>query len=84
MALDKPVILYNNPNVKNYHGYNASNIEYIWRNLGTQVSSFNQLADELNHIIKYGDNKSEIRKEYAKQLFSDFNGNASKNVWKES
>ena len=84
MALDKPVILYNNPNVKNYHGYNASNIEYTWRNLGTQVSSFNQLADELNHIIKYGDNKSEIRKEYAKQLFSDFNGNASKNVWKET
>jgi GT2 family glycosyltransferase/CDP-glycerol glycerophosphotransferase (TagB/SpsB family)/glycosyltransferase involved in cell wall biosynthesis len=83
MSLDKPVILYNNPKLKSYHGYQEDNIEYKWRNLGTEVSSFDQLASVLPTIL-YGDNKNEIRKKYAKQLFSDMTGKASENVWNET
>ncbi|PID29707.1 MAG: hypothetical protein CSB55_01420 [Candidatus Cloacimonadota bacterium] len=80
MALDKPVILYDNPNLKNYHGYQPDNIEYKWRNLGNRVSSFSELKKVLPHVLG-GDGKSEIRKRYASELFSDMSGSASKNVW---
>ncbi|MFH1196288.1 MAG: glycoside hydrolase family 99-like domain-containing protein [bacterium] len=84
MAMDKPVILYDNPNVKNYHGYDPNNIEYAWRDLGTRVSSFDQMLKELKRILKNGDGKSEVRNNYARQLFADLNGSASENVWKET
>ncbi len=80
MALNKPVILYNNKNVKEYHGYNPENIEYKWRNLGYQVSSIYEIKNMINDIFK-NDNKSGIRIKYAKQLFADLEGSAAKKVW---
>jgi len=84
MALDKPVILYNNPDWNKYHSYNPENIEYKWRNLGTEVNSFDELKYQLDNITIAGDNKSHIRKTYAKRLFADLKGNASEDVWHES
>jgi GT2 family glycosyltransferase/CDP-glycerol glycerophosphotransferase (TagB/SpsB family)/glycosyltransferase involved in cell wall biosynthesis/ubiquinone/menaquinone biosynthesis C-methylase UbiE len=84
MALDKPVILYDNPSCINYHGYNPNNIEYEWRDLGTRISSFTELLKVLPNIIKFRDNKSNIRKNYADNLFADLKGNASENVWNET
>jgi len=80
MALDKAVILYNNPNKRQYHGYNSENIEYKWRDLGTEVSTFDELKQKLPTFIT-GDNKSKIRQSYAKELFADLKGEASVNVW---
>lgn len=85
MAMDKPVILYNNPNRANYHGFNPDNIEYKWRDLGVEVSSLEEARKTLNTLIEHGDDKrSPVRKTYASELFSDLSGNASANVWEET
>jgi len=84
MALNKPVILYNNPNIKNYHGYDKNNIEYKWRNLGNSISSFNELIPLLKRILTQGDSKSNLRKKYSELLFADLSGNASQNVWSQT
>ncbi|MDD3051607.1 MAG: glycosyltransferase [Candidatus Cloacimonetes bacterium] len=82
MALDKPVILYNNPNTPNYHGYQPENIEYKWRDLGTEVNSFDELKQVINKALQ-GDGKEQIRNRYAEYLFADREGKASENVWNE-
>ncbi len=84
MALDKPVILYNNRNRHNYHDYNPEDIEYTWRDLGTQVDSFDELKHTLENVIHTGDDKSGSRTSYAKRLFADLEGHASERVWQET
>jgi glycosyltransferase involved in cell wall biosynthesis/tetratricopeptide (TPR) repeat protein len=84
MALDKPVILYNNPNCQRYHGYDPKDIEYQWRDLGTQVASFDELKVQLEESIQFGDDRSAIRMGYARELFADLEGNASARVWNET
>ncbi len=82
MALDKPVILYNNPNISKYHGYDPNNIEYLWRDLGNQVLSFDECKEVLLKLINDNDDgKSEKRNFYAQQLFSERNGKSSSKVW---
>ncbi|MCD4651001.1 MAG: CDP-glycerol glycerophosphotransferase family protein, partial [Candidatus Cloacimonetes bacterium] len=82
MALDKPVILYTNPVAQHYHGYDTENIEWAWRELGTEVRSFDELKAILPGIVRFGDDKSSKRLHYANQLFTDRTGKASENVWK--
>lgn len=86
MALDKPVILYNNPRMTNYHGYNQNDIEYAWRDLAYQVNSIEECKMVLDRLIsnKNYDNLSANRKKYREILFYDLQGNASQNVWNES
>ncbi len=38
-ALDKPLILFNNPNWKSYQNYNPEDIEFKWRDIGIQVAA---------------------------------------------
>ncbi len=82
MALDKPVILYNHPNRFHYHGFDEKNIEWAWRDLGTQVDSFDELKRVLPVILDRGDDKSSIRMQHASMLFADRKGNACDNVWR--
>jgi len=84
MALNKPIILYNNPKRSNYHGYNTDDIEWKWRDLGTECDSFDELKYKLPKILGLGDDKGQIRQAYAKQLFADLEGNASRKVWQET
>ena len=83
MALDKPVILYDNPSTNRYHGYNPKDIEYQWRNLATRINDFDSLKKSLNEVLARGDDKSAIRKQHALQLFSDQTGHASEKVFAE-
>ncbi len=81
MALDKPVILYNNPERFQYHGFHETDIEWAWRDLGTQINSFDELLRILPGILRNGDGKSAIRKKYAETLLADLEGKASERVW---
>jgi CDP-glycerol glycerophosphotransferase (TagB/SpsB family) len=84
MALDKPVILFDNPNRKMYHGYNEENIEYKWRDLAQRADSFDGVKELLESVIQRGDDKSEIRRQYSARLFTARDGSASKRVWEET
>jgi len=84
MALDKPVVLYDNPARSVYHGYDPENIEYAWRDLGTRINSFEELPAVLNRLMVQSDGKGTIRQKYATQLFADRTGRACENVWQET
>jgi len=84
MALDKPVILYDNPHAANYHGYDPANIEWAWRDLGTRVGSFDELKAVLPCVLREGDDKAPLRHTYAERLFADRAGNACAGVWRET
>jgi len=84
MALNKPVILYDNPGWGTYHGYDPENIEYAWRDLGTRINSFEELPAVLDRLMLQSDGKELIRQKYAAQLFADRSGRACENVWQET
>lgn len=84
MALDKPVILFDHPNMRRYHGYNAEDIEHAWRDLATRVDSFDAARSALAGVLAHGDDKSPIRRRYAEQLFADRDGHAAERVWSAS
>jgi len=84
MALNKPVILYDNPGWGTYHGFDPENIEYAWRDLGTRINSFEELPPLLDRLMVQSDGKELIRQKYAAQLFADRTGHACENVWQET
>lgn len=85
MALDKPVICYNNPRREKYHGYNPQDIEWAWRDLSATAGSFEEVKVTLQKILTAGDDgKSTIRTRYAAELFADRTGRACENVWHET
>lgn len=81
MALDKPVILFDHPNMQRYHGYNPDDIEHAWRDLATRANSFDTAKAALADVLAHGDDKSPLRQRYAAQLFADRTGHASEHVW---
>ncbi len=81
MALDKPVILFDHPNVRRYHGYNPDDIEYAWRDLATRADSFDTAKAALADVLAHGDARSAARRTYAEQVFADRAGHAAERVW---
>lgn len=82
MALDKPVILFDNPRMTSYHGYHAEDIEHAWRDLATRVTSFDDARAAIDRVMGDGDDgRSAIRRGYAARLFADRDGRACERVW---
>ena len=81
MALDKPVILFDNPAMERYHGYNPADIEHAWRDLATRADTFDGIKSALGGVLAAGDGKSALRRMYAERLFADRTGGASARVW---
>jgi len=81
MALDKPVILFDHPQMTRYHGYNPADIEHAWRDLGTRVGDFDAAVRALNDVLAQGDDRASKRREYGARLFADREGGASARVW---
>ena len=77
MALDKPVILFDHPQMTRYHGYNPNDIEHAWRDLGTRIGSIDEAKRALDEVMAQEDERGPKRREYARQLFSDREGRAS-------
>jgi len=82
MALDKPVILFNHPQMTRYHGYSPHDIEHAWRDLGTCVDSIDEAKHALDNVLARGDDRGPRRREYATRLFADREGDASARVWR--
>jgi hypothetical protein len=81
MALDKPIVLFNNPNMRRYHGFNPEDIEHRWRDLATETTTFDETKAVVGRVLVEGDGKSPIRQAYAAELFADRTGHAAERVW---
>jgi hypothetical protein len=79
LALNKPVILVNNPQIKKYHGYNPQDIEYRARNAAYQVNKPEEIHNILR-ALKLSDPLRHKRREYAGILFPRLDGQNSKRI----
>ncbi|MDP8207382.1 MAG: CDP-glycerol glycerophosphotransferase family protein [Candidatus Electryonea clarkiae] len=80
MALDKPVVLFNNPNQKYYVNYDPNDIEYAWRDVGITVNTLEETKIAIRRSIAFPGEFSDIRRKYADLLLADRNGGATKRV----
>ncbi|WP_045211691.1 CDP-glycerol glycerophosphotransferase family protein [Desulfonatronovibrio magnus] len=80
-ALDKPLVLFNNPAWKDYEHFNPKDIDFAWRDIGLQITRSDQLKDAVQECLQYPEKLSGIRTRYTDQLFANkYNGDASDNI----
>ncbi|WP_045213792.1 CDP-glycerol glycerophosphotransferase family protein [Desulfonatronovibrio magnus] len=80
-ALDKPLVLFNNPTWEDYEHFNPNDIDFAWRDIGLQITGSDQLKDAVQECLQYPEKLSRIRTKYTDQLFANkYNGDASGNI----
>lgn len=80
-ALDKPVVLFNNPAWKDYEHFNPGDIDFAWRDMAVQIDSAGDLKSAVIKCLDNPGRLSEVRKKYTDQLFANkYNGDASGNI----
>ncbi len=70
-ALDKPVILFNNPNWTSYQNYNPADIEFQWRDIGVQVADLDEMKAAVSRCLEDPGLYADKRKEYTDLLFAN-------------
>ncbi|CAN2039255.1 hypothetical protein GMMP15_1130010 [Candidatus Magnetomoraceae bacterium gMMP-15] len=70
-ALNKPVILFNNPNWHLYPNYNPNDIEFKWRDIGLQVHNLKEMKSAVEQSFLFPEEYAEKRKYYTDQLFTN-------------
>ena len=70
-ALDKPVILFNNPNWTSYQNYNPADIEFQWRDIGVQVSDLDEMKAAVSLCLQDPGLHADKRKKYTDLLFAN-------------
>jgi len=68
LLLDKPVVLFNNPRIKEFPYYNAEDIEYKTRDAAVQVASLDELLKAVRTELAHPEKRSAIRQRYAMAL----------------
>ena len=68
LLLDKPVVLFNNPRIKEFPYYNAEDIEYKTRDAAVQVDSLDELLRAVRAELAHPEKRSAIRQRYAMAL----------------
>ncbi len=66
-ALDKPVLLFDSPTIKNYINYHPDDLEYRYRDIGYRFSDVNRLNEFLNKTLM-----SPVNPESSKQVANSF------------
>ena len=72
-SLDKPVVLFNNPNWYKYANFNPNDIEYTFRGIGFQTNSLFEIKNAINELIAGNDPHKGIRLSTCKQLINNIN-----------
>jgi GT2 family glycosyltransferase/glycosyltransferase involved in cell wall biosynthesis/ubiquinone/menaquinone biosynthesis C-methylase UbiE/predicted negative regulator of RcsB-dependent stress response len=70
-ALDKPLVLFNNPNWKKYQNFNPNDIEFKWRDIGIQVKDIEEMRLAVQRSLWQPEEFSSKRKHYTDQLFAN-------------
>lgn len=82
-ALDKPVILFNNPGWASYQNYNPADIEFQWRDIGMQVASLEEMREAVSLCLQNPGLHADKRKKYTDLLFANKrDGNAAQRIVK--
>ncbi len=68
LFLDKPVIIFNNPNIKKYPFYSPDDIEYKIREACTVVNTLTELKSALDKNLKHPEELSDKRQYYTEKL----------------
>jgi len=80
-ALDKPIVLYNNPRRKKYKNYNPKDLEYSHRDIGYQVNNLEEMKIAILKIHRGQDLYQERRKEISDMLFANkYDGKAVERI----
>ncbi|MBD3167189.1 hypothetical protein GF324_11350 [bacterium] len=80
ICLDKPVVLFDNPNQSTYRNYDPRDIEYAWRDVGLRANSLEGVIEGVRRSFEHPEEYQSRRREYAAQLLADRSGGASRNV----
>ncbi len=80
ILLDKPVVLFNNPNVGEYPNYDPRDIEYAWRDVGVEASTFGEVVAAVRHCLAHPGEKAERRRRAAEQLLVARDGRSSQRI----
>ncbi len=82
-ALDKPLVLFNNPNWETYQNYNPQDIEFQWRDIGLQVSTLKEMKEAVAQCLQNPASLSQKRQHYTDLLFANKKyGNAAERIVK--
>ncbi|WP_028575567.1 CDP-glycerol glycerophosphotransferase family protein [Desulfonatronovibrio hydrogenovorans] len=68
MLLDKPVVLFKNPKITDFPGFNANNIEYRVRDAVQEAETFSQLQAQVEKALAAPDALSSLRTKYIEEL----------------
>ncbi|MCB2212046.1 glycosyltransferase [bacterium] len=80
MALDKPVVLFDNPNQYTYRHYDPRDIEYAWRDVGIRASTLDEVKAAIRRSFANPGEFHEQRQRYGEQILADRQGGAAANV----
>ncbi len=81
IALNKPVVLFNNPNTHTYVNYDPRDIEYVWRDkIGIETTDLDEVKQAIDRSLQNPGEYAAARQHYADQLLADRTGNAAANV----
>ncbi|MBD3167440.1 hypothetical protein GF324_12635 [bacterium] len=82
MALDRPVVLVDNPLQQRFPQYNPSDLEYAWRDVGLQVTTPEETLAAVKRSLEQPEEKAAKRAEYGPQLVGPIDGRASERAGK--
>jgi len=80
-ALDKPVVLFDNPDWTSYKNFNPDDIEFRWRDIGIRVKSLDEMKEAVTRSLRHPTELTEQRKRCTDRLFANkYDGNAAERI----
>ncbi len=79
-ALDKPIVLVNNPHMKEYKNYRPHDVEYTKRNIGPIIDSVENLFDVIKEQLENPTMYHDKRKHCTDEMFAATDGKNSKRI----
>jgi hypothetical protein len=83
IALNRPVVLVDNPLQTRFSHYDPSDIEYAWRDVGLRVSNADEMFAAVERCFANPDEKLELRAKYGPRLVGPMDGKASQRAASE-
>jgi hypothetical protein len=84
-ALDKPLVLFNNPLWSSYPHYNPDDIEFRWRDIGFEVNDLEEMKTAVAYCLNTTGFLSGQRRKYTDLLFANkYDGKGAERIVREA